>query len=66
MQSDQPGVTGKTLLDAQFDRSVIAYWRVLVSLIMFVTIVGIPFIPIWLIYSLWFGFRNTSKTSPPA
>ena len=55
MQSDQPGVTGKTLLDAQFDRSVIAYWRVLVSLIMFVTIVGIPFIPIWLIYSLWFG-----------
>ena len=55
MQSDQPGVTGKTLLDAEFDRSVIAYWRVLVSLIMFVTIVGIPFIPIWLIYSLWFG-----------
>ena len=55
MQSDQPGVTGKTLLDAQFDRSVIAYWRVLVSLIMSVTIVGIPFIPIWLIYSLWFG-----------
>ncbi len=55
MQSDQPGVTGKTLLDAQFDRRAIAYWRVLVSLIMVITIVGIPFIPCWLIYSLWFG-----------
>jgi len=55
VQSDQPGVTGKTLLDAQFDRRAIAYWRVLVSLIMVITIVGIPFIPCWLIYSLWFG-----------
>ncbi|MCY3959409.1 MAG: PH domain-containing protein [Chloroflexi bacterium] len=55
MQADQPGVTGKTLLDAQFDRSAIAYWRVLVSLLMIITVVGIPFIPFWLIYSLWFG-----------
>ncbi|MDE2768106.1 MAG: PH domain-containing protein [Chloroflexota bacterium] len=55
MQSDQPGVTGKTLRDAQFDRRVIAYWRVSVSLVMVITIVGIPFIPFWLIYSLWFG-----------
>ena len=55
MHSDAPGVTGQTLLDAQFDRRVIAYWRVLVSLFMVITIVGIPFIPFWLIYSLWFG-----------
>ena len=55
MQSDQPSVTGQTLVDAQFDRRVVNYWRVLVSLVMFVTIVGIPFIPIWLIYSLWFA-----------
>ena len=55
MQSDQPGVTGKTVRDAQFDRRVIAYWRVLVSLFMVISIVGIPFIPFWLIYSLWFG-----------
>ncbi len=55
MQSDEPGVTGQTLLDAQFDRPAIGYWRVLVSLIMAVTIVGIPFIPFWLIYSLWFA-----------
>ena len=55
MQSDQPGVTGKTLLDAQFDRRAIAYWRVLVSLLMVITVVGIPFIPFWLSYSLWFG-----------
>lgn len=55
MQTAQPGVTGKTLRDAQFDRRVIAYWRVLVSLLMVITIVGIPFIPFWLLYSLWFG-----------
>ena len=55
MQTARPGVTGKTLRDAQFDRRVIAYWRVLVSLVMVVTIVGIPFIPFWLLYSLWFG-----------
>lgn len=55
MHSDEPGVTGQTLLDAQFDRRVIAYWRVLVSLFMVISIVGIPFIPFWLIYSLWFG-----------
>ena len=55
MQSDEPGVTGQTLLDAQFDRRATAYWRVLVSLFMAITIVGIPFIPIWLIYSLWFA-----------
>ena len=55
MQSDEPGVTGQTLLDAKFDRRATAYWRVLVSLFMAITIVGIPFIPFWLIYSLWFA-----------
>lgn len=63
MQSGQPGVTGKTLQDAQFDRGYIAYWRVLVSLILVVSVVGIPFIPLWLIYSLWFlpkDFGNLS------
>lgn len=63
MQSDQPGVTGTTLVDAQFDRSVIAYWRVFVSLIMFITVVGIPFIPFWLIYSLWFLPKDFSALS---
>lgn len=55
MQSDESGVTGHTLLDAQFDRRAIGYWRVLVSLFMVISVVGIPFIPFWLIYSLWFG-----------
>ena len=55
MQSDQASVTGQTLLDAQFDRRTIGYWRVLVSLFMCITVVGIPFIPFWLLYSLWFA-----------
>ena len=58
MQSDQLGITGKTLQDAQFDRGYIAYWRVLISLYLTVTVVGIPFIPFWLIYSLWFGPKD--------
>ncbi len=63
MQSDQPGVTGETLRDAQFDRKVINYWRWLVSLILFVTIVGIPFIPLWLLYSLWYGPQHLKRMS---
>ena len=63
MQSDQLGVTGKTLQDAEFDRRYIAYWRVLISLYMTITVVGIPFIPIWLIYSLWLGPKDFQALS---
>ena len=63
MQSDQPGVTGTTLLDAQFDRRTIGYWRVLVSLFMVITVVGIPFIPFWLLYSLWFAPKYLDSMS---
>ncbi len=52
---DQPGATGQTLRDAEFDRRVIAYWRWLISIYLAVTIVGIPLIPFWLLFSLWFA-----------
>ena len=60
---DRPGVTGETLLDAQFDPNVIPYWRWLVSIVLFVTIVGIPLIPLWLLYSLWFGPQYLRRMS---
>ncbi len=54
-QSDRPGVTGEIVIEAQFDRKINAYGRWLVSLILLVTIVGIPFIPLWLLFNLWYG-----------
>ena len=66
MQSDsldRPGATGKTLRDAEFDRKVIPYWRWLVSIILAVTIVGIPLIPFWLLYSLWFAPKYLGRLS---
>ena len=66
MQSDsldRPGATGKTLRDAEFDRKVIPYWRWLVSIILAVTIVGIPLIPFWLLYSLWFAPKYLRRLS---
>ncbi len=40
------------LLEAEFDRRVINYGRLAVSLILVVTVVGIPLIPFWLIWSM--------------
>ena len=52
---DRPGATGKTLRDAEFDRGMIAYYRVLISIYLAITVVGIPLIPFWLIFSLWYA-----------
>ena len=40
------------LLEAEFDRRVIKYGRLAVSLLLVVTVAGIPLIPFWLIWSL--------------
>ena len=56
-QTDRPtagGVTGDTLYEAQFDRGYAKYGRLFLTLIAFVTVVGIPFIPFLLLLSLWY------------
>ena len=66
MQADRPdksSVTGETLLDAEFDRKLVPYGRWLVSLILLVTLVGIPFIPFWLLFSLWYGPEHLRRMS---
>ena len=40
------------LLEAEFDRKVIGYGRLAVSLLLFITLVGIPLIPFWLIWGI--------------
>ena len=62
-QIDRSRATGKTLRDAQFDPNSIAYWRWFISIILFFTIVGIPLIPLWLLYSLWYGPQHLARMS---
>ena len=40
------------LLEAEFDRRVMGYGRLAVSLLLFITLAGIPLIPFWLIWSV--------------
>ena len=53
-RSTAGGVTGDTLYEAQFDQGYAKYGRLFVTLIAFVTIVGIPVIPFLLLFSLWY------------
>ena len=43
---------GQTIREAEFDRRLLGYMRALVSVILLVTVVGIPLIPFWLLWSL--------------
>lgn len=47
-------MTGETLREAQFESAVGGYLRWVVSAFMVITVVGIPFIPFWLLLSLWY------------
>ena len=40
------------LLEAEFDQRVMGYGRLAVSLLLVITVVGIPLIPFWLIWSV--------------
>ncbi|MYJ57905.1 MAG: PH domain-containing protein [Chloroflexi bacterium] len=42
----------EVLLQAEFDRRVMGYGRLAVSLLLFITLAGIPLIPFWLIWSV--------------
>ena len=53
-QESQPDVTGETVLEAQFDRKIGPHTRWTVSGWLVVSIVGIPLIPFWLLFSLWY------------
>ncbi len=59
----QAGVTGDTILEAQFDPKIIPYGRWAVSGILVITVVGIPFIPIWLLFSKWYGQEYLRRLS---
>ena len=52
--TSSPSVTGDTILEAQFDPKIMSYTRAIVSMFLFVTVVGILIIPFWLLFSRWY------------
>lgn len=52
--SESTSVTGETLLEAEFDPGIAGHGRWMIALFMAVTVVGIPFIPFGLLFSLWY------------
>lgn len=53
-QDDLSNASDGVILEAQFDRRISGHGRMVVSLILLVTVVGIPLIPFWLLVSLWY------------
>ncbi len=51
---DSPNVTGDTLYEASFDPKIASYGRVALTALFFITLVGIPFIPFLLLFTLWY------------
>ena len=54
MSSESPSATGELLIEAQFDRRVMSYGRLVITGFLVITVVGILLIPFWLIFSLWY------------
>ena len=54
-QPSPSSVTGHTLLEARFDTNIIPYGRWWVSLLLLITVAGVPLIPFWWLFSLWYG-----------
>ncbi len=61
--SSPRNVTGKTIMEAEFDPKIASHGRAFISLIMFITVVGIPFIPFVLLFSLWYFPEYLRRTS---
>ncbi len=54
-QSGEVSVTGRTLVEAQFDPGIIPYSRWIGSFWLVVSVVGILLIPFWLLFCLWYS-----------
>ena len=52
--SNDNNVTGQTLYEASFDPRVSSHGRVVLSLWFVVSVVGIPFIPLLLLFTRWY------------
>ena len=53
----------KVIREAEFDQRYVGYIRILGSLFLVITVVGILVIPFWLIFSLWFAPESLRRLS---
>ena len=56
-------VTGDVIAEAQFDRSIIGWARILISGYFFISVVGILLIPFWWMFSFWYGAEYMRRIS---
>ncbi len=56
-------VTGDVIAEAQFDRSIPGYYRLVVCGFLFITVVGILLIPFWWAMSFWYGAEYLRRAS---
>lgn len=56
-------VTGDVIAEAEFDSRVVSWIRLTVAGIMFITVVGIPFIIFWWLFSFWYGPEYMRRVS---
>ena len=60
---DSIDVTGETLLQAEFDPTVKKYTAGVIVLIMIITVVGIPLIPLGLLFAWWYAPESLRRMS---
>ena len=56
-------VTGDVIAEAQFDRNIIGWARILISGYFFISVVGILLIPFWWMFSFWYGAEYMRRVS---
>ena len=56
-------VTGDVIAEAQFDRNIIGWGRIVISGYLFISVVGILLIPFWWAASFWYGAEYLRRVS---
>ena len=56
-------VTGDVIAEAQFDRKIASWGRIVISGYLFITVVGILLIPFWWAVSFWYGAEYLRRVS---
>ena len=55
--------TGDVIAEAEFDRKITSWARLAIAGILFITVVGIPLIPFWWVFSFWYGPEYLRRVS---
>lgn len=56
-------VTGDVIAEAQFDRNIVGWGRIVISGYLFISVVGILLIPFWWAVSFWYGAEYLRRVS---